>query len=297
MLQNTFLHIPGIGIKSEQALWGKGIRSWKDFLAAEDIGSSKKKTERMKDLIKESQEQLQRGNVHYFADWLPHNQYWRFFPEFRDKTAYLDGFATDLDPWMHPIPVITIFDGKDITSYVRGKNLDDILEDIRKYSLIVTHSGTRIAFPFIAMNLGLVIKQVHIDLQYILPKLGYKGGLLGAEKAVGIHRKELSGLDGYGGLLLWEEYRDKKNEKALESLRAMNAYDAVSLETLMVHVYNCKLKQIPLEGIVPLPIPDYPEIPFKADIETINNLDWMSLMEKGKPYTNHPGFYYSRGLI
>jgi hypothetical protein len=77
----------------------------------------------------------------------------------------------------------------------------------------------------------------------------------------------------------------------------MNAYDAVSLETLMVHVYNCKLKQIPLEGIVPLPIPDYPEIPFKADIETINNLDWMSLMEKGKPYTNHPGFYYSRGLI
>ena len=42
MLQNTFLHIPGIGIKSEQALWKKGIRSWDDFFAAENIGYSPK---------------------------------------------------------------------------------------------------------------------------------------------------------------------------------------------------------------------------------------------------------------
>lgn len=31
MLKNTFLHIPGIGIKTERRFWDSGIYKWDDF--------------------------------------------------------------------------------------------------------------------------------------------------------------------------------------------------------------------------------------------------------------------------
>ena len=32
MLENTFIHIPGIGSKTEENLWCRGIRTWRHFL-------------------------------------------------------------------------------------------------------------------------------------------------------------------------------------------------------------------------------------------------------------------------
>ena len=95
----------------------------------EEIGSSPKSLGKMKDSIRESQEQLQNKNVRYFADHLPENQFWRFFPEFRESTAYLDIETTALDPVLHGITVITLYDGKQIFSYIRGKNLDDFRKE------------------------------------------------------------------------------------------------------------------------------------------------------------------------
>ncbi len=131
----------------------------------------------MKDSIRESQVQLQNKNVHYFGDHLPHNQYWRFFPEFRESTAYLDIETTALDPWLHSITVITLYDGKQIFSYIQGKNLDDFAKDVQKYSVLVTYNVRRFHVPFMAMYMGLKLNQVHIDLRYILGSLGYTGGL------------------------------------------------------------------------------------------------------------------------
>ncbi len=75
MLQNTFLHLPGIGKKSEQALWEKGIRSWGDLLLTESNILSARKKDQFKKAIEDSQEQYQNKNVAYFADHLPPNEY------------------------------------------------------------------------------------------------------------------------------------------------------------------------------------------------------------------------------
>jgi len=34
MLQQTFIHVPGIGLVRERRLWEAGIRTWNDYLAA-----------------------------------------------------------------------------------------------------------------------------------------------------------------------------------------------------------------------------------------------------------------------
>jgi hypothetical protein len=78
-----------------------------------------------------------------------------------------------------------------------------------------------------------------------------------------------------------EEYENKNNQKALETLLTYSAYDAVDLEHLMVLAYNLKLKGTPFEDFHQLPLPKSLEIPFKADLETIENLDYWDLVERG----------------
>lgn len=281
MLQNTFIHIPGIGIKSEQALWEERIHSWNDLLVAETNQFSKKKMDQIRKAIEESQEHLQNRNVAHFAGHLTQTEYWRFFSEFRESTAYLNVETTSLDPWCQAINVMTLYDGKEIFSYVFGKNLRDFIEDAKKYSVIVTYNGKRLDFPFIKFYLGLELDQAHIDLRYLLNSVGYKGGLKKCEKKAGIDRGALKDLDGCSALLLWEEYENNKNEKALETLLAYSAYDAVNLEALMVLAYNLKLKETPFYDSQQLPAPNLPEIRFKADLPTIHNLDYGGLFDRG----------------
>src|SRR5947199_8147 len=83
--------------------------------------------------------------------------------------------------------------------------------------------------------------QAHIDLRYPLRSLGYTGGLKGCERQLGVARPGLEDVDGYLAVLLWDEYRRRKNERALETLLAYNAHDTVNLAALMVHAYNGKV--------------------------------------------------------
>ena len=114
--------------------------------------------------------------------------------------------------------------------------------------------------------------QVHIDLRYLLKSLGYSGGLKGCEKKAGIDRGDLEGVDGYFSVLLWDDYRRNKSRKALETLLAYNIQDIVNLETLMVLSYNLKLKDTPFVESHQLSFPSSQEIPFKADLKTIERI-------------------------
>ena len=62
---------------------------------------------------------------------------------------------------------------------------------------------------------------------------------------------------------------------------AYSAFDAVNLEALMVLAYNLKLKGTPFEDSHQPPFLQLPEIPFKADEETISDLDYGELVERG----------------
>ncbi len=116
------------------------------------------------------------------------------------------------------------------------------------------------------------IGQAHIDLRFVLHSLGYRGGLKGCEKSLGIDRGDLSEVDGFFAVLLWEDFKRNKNQKALETLLAYNIQDVVNLETLMTIAYNKKLKDTPFEKARRLSPPSSPLIPFKADTKTINKI-------------------------
>jgi len=56
-------------------------------------------------------------------------------------------------------------------------------------------------------------------------------------------RGDLSDVDGFFAVLLWNEYQKTGNQKALDTLLAYNVQDTVNLESLMVTAYNMKLKE------------------------------------------------------
>jgi uncharacterized protein YprB with RNaseH-like and TPR domain len=272
MLKNTFLHISGLGIKTEQRIWASGIHSWDDLLREGLRRASPRRRDILKQGMEESIEQLSVKNPKYFGERLPSNQFWRIFPEFREFIAYLDIETTGLDSWGNEITTIALYDGKFVFTYVQGQNLDQFKEDIQRYKVLVTYNGKCFDVPFIESYFGIKLNQVHIDLRFLLKSLGYTGGLKGCEKKAGIGRGELEGVDGYFAVLLWEDYQRNKNRKTLETLLAYNIQDVVNLEFLMILSYNLKLNETPFIQSHQLPFPPTPDISFQTDLPTIERI-------------------------
>jgi len=271
LLNNTFIHIPGIGQKTEERFWASGIRSWDDFVEPLPIRLPPSRKELINHHVDRSRKCLAEQS-NFFANLLPSSQHWRIFPHFRQSTAYLDIETTGLDGYSNKITTIAIYDGHSIFYYVNGENLDDFREDISRYEVIVTYNGKCFDIPFIENYLGISMHQTHIDLRYILKSLGYSGGLKGCEKQLGLDRGELDGLDGYFAVLLWAEYRNTGNRQALETLLAYNIQDAINLEILMVEAYNLNLRRTPFLQSHRLPQPSVPPIPYSVDRKIIDKI-------------------------
>lgn len=270
MLQNTFCHLSGISPAKEQALWSQGIQSWDAALEAPKA-AGRKRAASVPEQIKESIVYLEENDPTYFADRLPSALQWRLFPHFRHSTAYLDIETTGLGA-NHSITTIALYDGESIFHYVQGKNLHNFTEDIKRYKLIVTYNGKTFDVPFIERYFNTRLEQAHIDLRYVLRRLGYSGGLKECERKLGIARNDLAEVDGYTAVLLWQDYKRNKNQKALETLLAYNILDVLNLEILLVKAYNENLVDTPFQATRTLPVPVSPQNPFAPDHATLNRI-------------------------
>ncbi len=271
MLKNTFLHIPGIGIKTEQRFWGSGIQRWSDLLNGPSVRLQQTKLDFINGYLQASKQHLDAGNPNYFSDLLPPAQHWRFFPEFRNAAVFLDIETTGLDSWGNEITTIALYDGQSIRWYVNGQNLGDFPIDIENYKVIISYNGKCFDVPCIERYFRIKLNHAHIDLRYVLGSLGYTGGLKACETQLGIDRGDLAGMDGFFAVLLWHDYQTRGNQKALETLLAYNIQDVLTLEPLMITAYNLKLETTPFYNNR-LPVPTLPGIPFKVDQGTVENI-------------------------
>jgi uncharacterized protein YprB with RNaseH-like and TPR domain len=74
---------------------------------------------------------------------------------------------------------------------------------------------------------------LHLDLRFLLARLGFKGGLKKIEPRFGIRRPPaVKHLDGFDAVLLWERYQ-RGDRTALDLLLEYNREDVANLETLM----------------------------------------------------------------
>lgn len=264
MLYNTLCHIPRISLNKEKELWDKGIHGWKEYQPLSKDPS----------FIDECNNHLKKKNPLFFAQYLKTDQIWRLFNDFRDEVIYLDIETTGLEKSFDQITTIATYDGKDIKTYINGKNIHAFKDDIKKHKIIVTYNGKCFDVPFINSYFNINLPQVHIDLRYIFSKLGFSGGLKIIERKLKINRGDIAEVDGFMAIKLWNEYKRNKNNLALETLLAYNCHDAVNLEKLMIHAYNLNIKNTPFYKNKFIEERPSPIIPFNIDKKTIKKFSF-----------------------
>ncbi len=233
MLKRTFIHLPGVGPRFEGHFWRQGLSTWEDFLAAKRVRSlSKTRFDWLKSELAGSFDHLE--DPVYFADRLQAGEHWRLFKHFRPRTAYLD-IETTGKAWPGLlVTVVGLYDGQNMRQFVQGYNLQKFPQVLAEFDLLVTFNGTQFDLPVLrAYFPELCLPAAHVDLRFLMARLGYKGGLKRIEPRFGIHRpNEVDGMDGYMAVLLWERYQ-RGDKGALDLLLTYNREDVVNLEVLM----------------------------------------------------------------
>lgn len=270
MLENTFCHLPGIGAATEKRLWDAGITSWDRWREPISVRLPNSSRREIASLLDQSGRALA-DNPSFFTSRLPSHEVWRIFPQYRDTTAYIDIETTGLGDDAE-LTTVALYDGCTIRYYINGRNLDELLDDLQRFRVLVSYNGKAFDIPFLERYFRTTLDHAQIDLRYVLARLGFKGGLKGCEKMLGIDRGELDGVDGYFAVLLWKEYENYDDPKALETLLAYNIEDTVNLELLMVEAYNLNIARTPFARDLKLPLPIVPRTPFAADLSCVDRV-------------------------
>ena len=225
-------------------MWRRGLATWEDFLQARQVdGLGPSRLTWFKSLLQESLRHL--DHPEYFAHRLPPGEHWRLFHHFRSRTAYLD-IETTGAAWPElTVTVVGLYDGHTMRQFVLGHNLMDFPEALVDVDALVTFNGSQFDLPVLkAYFRDLPLPPLHLDLRFILARLGFRGGLKNIEPRFGVRRApEVAGLNGYDAVLLWERFQ-RGDLTARELLLQYNAEDVLNLETLMEQAFELSLNKL-----------------------------------------------------
>jgi uncharacterized protein YprB with RNaseH-like and TPR domain/predicted nuclease with RNAse H fold len=244
MLRNSFIHIPGIGKTTERSLWDRGLKNWDAaYNAARSGRLANRLAAILKDYIPESKEALSNRDIQFFYRLSRLGEAWRFYPELEGNCVFLDIETTGLSSFFDQITVVGLYDGNRYKAFVEGQDLESFIEELKKFSMVVTFNGALFDLRFIKAHFpDAPIPPVHIDLRFLTRRLGLTGGLKLVEDRLGISRpKDIRRLSGYDATVLWSRYR-RGDTSALELLIKYNMQDVVSLKTILEIAYD-KLKR------------------------------------------------------
>src|SRR2546425_4856086 len=246
MLEQTFIHIPGIGRRTEQELWASGICSWDDADRFEKrFGRVRLRLQKkLDDYIPRSRQAIKNKDSAFFTRLAALGEAWRLFAHFADECVYLDIETTGLSSVFDTVTMVGLYDGRKYELFLDGDNLHDLPKALEKYSVVVTFNGSGFDLRFLKLAFPeLVLPPIHIDLRWVMRKLGMKGGLKEIETKLGIRRpSEIEEMTGYDATVLWAKYL-RGDRKALSQLIQYNTEDVVHLKAIMEIAYDRLAKE------------------------------------------------------
>jgi uncharacterized protein len=235
MLRATFLHLPGVGPITEASLWQHGIQDWRQFRESAPLpGISGVRWRALAEKVRESEEALVAHDAGYFARRLPDSEHWRLYSAFATKTAFLDIETTGLSPFEGVVTVVTAHGAGATRTFLADEDLEELPAYMRRFAVLCTFNGRLFDVPFLQYRFpDWIPPAAHIDLRYVLRRLGYSGGLKRIEQTLGLgDRTGVEGIFGADAVRLWAEWRHG-NRESLDRLVRYNRADTVNLEPLL----------------------------------------------------------------
>ena len=152
--------------------------------------------------------------------------------------CYLDIETTGLSPSRAEVTVVGLALEKgpmlEVIQLVNpGITKKDLRAALKGVQRIYTYNGSRFDLPFLRKRMGIHLEKSfhHHDLMYSCWEKQLKGGLKRVEEKLGIAR-QLKGVDGWMAVQLWQDYVERGDAEALQTLLEYNRQDVVNLQTL-----------------------------------------------------------------
>ena len=256
MLTATFSLFRGLSESAEGRLWQSGVFSWDQFMLHGDECFSPQKTAAVRDQIPEAHAALSAGLADWFINRLKGAARARIYPHFRDGIRFLDIETTGLGQ-NDPITTIAVYDGFQLRVFIEGVNLHEFPQALKGAALLVTFNGSRFDLPRLRRRFNIDLAYPHLDLLPVVKSLGYHGGLKACEVKMRLRRQVKEDLNGADAVQLWNRYSCHGDCDALRLLTAYNCQDVLSLESILVKIYNQEMGAYPLfKRMVPTNEPD-----------------------------------------
>ncbi len=229
LLHSTFVHLAGIGARTERRLWQAGIDTWEALR-----GTPWADRPEILGRLDASDHAHARQDLNYFHEWLPSSERWRTFADFSDRFVSVDIETTGMSPVYDHVTVIGIEHHGRYETFVRGANLDDARELLADAGGLVTFNGARFDLPFLHRTFPeLRLPAAHLDLRFLARRVGLAGPLKTVERLAELRRAEsLEDLSGYAATVLWADYEHDDDLEALAQLVLYNAADTLVLRPL-----------------------------------------------------------------
>lgn len=234
MLKSTFLHLKGVGKKTERSLWEKGITTWEDHLSSEARQPSLFKEIPEKNVLKDSIRAYKQGDMAFFAKSLPPSDYYRICLEFPDEVLFLDIETTGLSVYYDIITMVGWSIGKNFGIYINGGDETALREALSKAKVIVTFNGIMFDLKFINKHFNNPeVPHLHLDLRFFAKRVGFSGGQKSIEQQIGFSRKtDIEGMLGEAAPILWHKYR-RGDQAAMKRLIEYNHADIEGMKSIL----------------------------------------------------------------
>lgn len=231
MIDQLFLHCPGIGPKSEKQLKESGFKTWDDCLKdSTELPFSGKKRDALLQTLQESKEAYQSHDLEYLIDTFPTREHWRLLAEYHKEATWFDIETSGLSAYDSEVTVISAYRNGRVQSFVYEENLDDFLTLVDDSNLLISFNGNSFDVPFLVQFYNLPdIGCPHIDLRWIAYHQGLDGGLKSIERQLGVQRPgNLSDIDGFEAVRLFHRWQRRGDLRARNKLVQYCEADAIA---------------------------------------------------------------------
>jgi len=250
MLLSTFLHIKGIGVKTEKYLWRQGFTTWDQYFVVDSrsklFGGKEWASSQLATLYESKKAYLQ-GDMKFFAERLPKAFNYRVALSYPEETLFLDIETTGLS---HHYDIVTLVGwsvGGSYGVWIKGQDESELFHALLKSKAIVTFNGSMFDLKFIEKTWpDIILPPIHIDLRYLAQRVGFSGGQKAIEERIGYkRRKKVQNVLGDAAPILWHQYR-RGDREALKKLILYNHEDIEGMKRIFDF---CVSKIITIESV------------------------------------------------